>query len=115
MRKTAMLISAAILFLAGAAVAQNVSTPNTPAAAASTAAGPTIQRIQPIELPTAQAGTQAPSGPANGQPVPEAACNADTQKFCAGRDAPERLQCLIENKATLTAACRAMIDSAARN
>ena len=112
MRKTVLLISGAAFFLAGAAVAQNVGTPNTPAAAASSAAG---TALQPIPLPTAQGSTQAPSGSAGGPQASDAVCNADAQKFCSGKEAAERLQCLIENKSALTTACRAMIDSPPRN
>jgi hypothetical protein len=108
MRKTALLICGASFLLAGAAVAQNVGTPNTPAAAASAAAGTAIQAIQ---LPAAQGSTQAQSSPAGSQQASQAACNADAQKFCSGKETSERLQCLNENKAALTAACRATIGS----
>jgi hypothetical protein len=104
MRKAALHLSAGVLFLAGAAVAQNVGTPNTSTDAPLSSAGvprpvPAIQPIPPSQF----------SSPER-QQASEAVCNADAQKFCSGKQGEERRQCLDENKASLTAACRASLE-----
>ena len=109
MRKVALLISAGALILAGAAVAQNAGAPKAPAAGVPTAAAAAIQG------PAAQAPVQVQTSTPANQQAADAACNADVQKFCSGKEASERQQCLNENKPALTAACRASIDGPPRN
>ncbi len=108
MRKVALIISAGALFLAGAAVAQNAGAPKSPAATAPAAAAGAAAIESPAASGAAQVQTSAPSG---NQQAADAACNADAQKFCSGKEASERLNCLNENKAKLAAACRATIES----
>src|ERR1051326_479367 len=109
MRKVALVISAGAFILAGAAVAQNASAPKAPAAGAPTAAAAASQ--SPAGQGAAQVQTSTPAV----QQAADAACNADAQKYCSGKEAAERQQCLNENKPSLTAACRASIDGPPRN
>jgi len=106
MRKVPLLISAGAFILAGAAVAQNAGAPKAPATGAPSAATATAQ--SPAAPGAVQVQTSAPSG---NQQAADAACNADTQKFCSGKEASERLECLNDNKAKLAAACRATLEA----
>jgi hypothetical protein len=105
MRKVALLISAGALIFAGAAFAQNAGAPKAPAATAPAAAAAATQSLG---APAAAAQVQT-SAPADGQQASDAACNADAQKFCSGKEASERLNCLNENKPKLAAACQSSL------
>jgi hypothetical protein len=113
MTKVALLLSAGVFVLAGAAVAQNAGVPRTPAAGAPTAAG-TAASQSPVPQGGPQVQTSSPAPTASRQ-ASDAACNADAQKFCSGKEASELVQCLNENKASLATACRAIIDGPPRN
>ena len=106
MRKVALIISAGALIFAGAAVAQNAGAPKAPAAGAPSAPAAATQTLGASGAAQVQTST-----PAASQQASDAACNADVQKFCSGKEASERLNCLNENKAKLAAACRATIEA----
>lgn len=58
------------------------------------------------------------SGPAfaqdaTGAPAPLAACKADADKLCAGADGRDRMKCLRDNAANLSADCKAGMEKMA--